>query len=104
MAITWIDVAVLCDGVATEVDVVGDLGALLVEEGDLVLAALGAERGEVEVEALAGLGGARLVGARGGGVGPLADVVRACLGPLVQAAARDGEWLQRREAGPAIGD
>lgn len=34
------DVAVLGDGVAAEVDVLGHLGALLVEEGDLVLAAL----------------------------------------------------------------
>lgn len=50
------DVAVLGDGVAAEVDVVGHLGALLVEEGDLVLAALRAEGGEVEPEALPGLG------------------------------------------------
>jgi hypothetical protein len=69
------DVAVLGDRVAAEVDVVGDLGALLVEEGDLVLAALGAEGGEVEPEALAGPGGARAGRAWGGGVGPLADVV-----------------------------
>jgi hypothetical protein len=76
------DVAVLDDRVATE-----DLGALLVEEGDLVLASLRAERGEVEPEPLPGPGGgwsaARLGCVERGGVGPLADVVRASLGPLV---------------------
>jgi hypothetical protein len=46
------DVAVLGDGVAAEVYMVGDLGALLVKEGDLVLASLRAERGEVEPEPL----------------------------------------------------
>lgn len=97
------DVAVLGDSVAAEVDMFGDLGALLVEEGDLVLAALRAERGEVEAEALPGLGGGGPGGAGRGGVGPLADVVGPGLGPLVQAAAGDGERLQRREAGPRLG-
>uniref|UniRef100_A0A804PT32 Uncharacterized protein n=1 Tax=Zea mays TaxID=4577 RepID=A0A804PT32_MAIZE len=101
------DVAVLSDGVAAEVYMVGDLGALLVKEGDLVLASLRAERGEVEPEPLPWPGGggpaARLGRAGRGGVGPLADVVGAGPGPLVQASARDGERLQRREAGPRLG-
>lgn len=101
------DVTVLGDGITSEVDMVGDLGALLVEESDLVLAALRAERGEVQPEALPGLGGGRaavhLGGTGRGGVGPLPDVVGASLGPLVEAAAGDGERLQRREAGPGLG-
>lgn len=100
--------AVLGDGIAAEVDVLSNLGALLVEEGDLVLAALRPERGEVEPEPLAGLGGGRSAAASlgrtwSGGVGPLAHVVGAGLGPLVEAAASDGERLKRREAGPALG-
>lgn len=72
------DVTVLDDRVATE-----DLGALLVEEGDLVLASLRAERGEVEPEPLSGPGGGRSAARLGcvgrGGVGPLAVIVRAGL-------------------------
>ena len=101
------DVAVLGDSIASQVDMLGYLRALLVEESDLVLAALRPERGKVQPEALPGLGrgGAPVhLGRAGrGGVGPLPDVVGASLGPLVQAAAGDGERLQRREAGPGLG-
>lgn len=69
------DVAILGDGIPSKVDMLGDLGALLVEESDLVLAALHPERGKVQPEALPGLGGGRapvhLGGTGRGGVGQI---------------------------------
>lgn len=99
------NLSVLRNGIAPKVDVVSNFRTLLIEERDLVFPDLGTDRGEIDLQALTsglvGIPGPRHT--RGGGLGPLAEVVGAGVGPLIQAPASNCEGLERGKGGPCLG-